>query len=84
MRIVAVYDPDGTIRSLMTAPRDGLYGGLPLAPGERLGTFDVPDLPDVLDPQEMNTRLKEIARSQKVDTRDPRLRLVPNDSDDRA
>ena len=79
MRIIAIYDSGGNIRGLMTAPRNGASGGRPLGPGEYVGTFDVPDLPDELDPQEMNTRLNEIAKRNSVDTRESRPRLTLKD-----
>ncbi|MET8138760.1 hypothetical protein ABZU32_00480 [Sphaerisporangium sp. NPDC005288] len=75
MRVVVVYDPAGNIKSMATAPEGGALPGMALAPGEELGTIDVPDLPHDLDPEETNKRLTAIAERHIVEPNDTRMRL---------
>jgi len=79
MRVFAIYDSAGNIRSLMATPHESGGVGRRLEAGEQIATFDVPDLPDYLDPQEMNNRLKEIIETNKVETAEHRPRLVSKD-----
>jgi hypothetical protein len=75
MRVVAVYDPTGNIVSLMSIPRGG-SGRPPVRAGEHTSEFNVPEIPDDLDPKQTSVRLKGLSEDFKVETENSQPRLV--------
>jgi hypothetical protein len=76
MRVFAIYDSAGNIRSLAATSHESVQAGRRLEVGEQSATFDVPDLTEYLDPQELNTRLNEIKQTNRVEAEERQPRLV--------
>ena len=67
MRLVAVHDQDGTIRSVVASPSDAPLMRIPTRPDQQIHQIEVPELSVDMDHAEIARRLDDIIENYRVD-----------------